>query len=366
MKHLPYIFLLALFAGSALARGILRIPFVGARQSGMGNTGIALPDDSNMLFYNPAGLADVRKVTWHLFDITGGFDSFDTARRGYNALFNGDLNNLFRFDTPEQFKLNIRPTFFAPYFGFAVYNNLSSFTDFQSFQANDVDVAVFNDTGITAGIGLPIGKTFSLGFTAKGILRSASDITTDVNTLLTQYGATLTSFSTAAGQIIQDNLKSGYGFGFDAGMLWKIPLEDKETQVQLAATVENLGSTSFRQYSSSQEAPSALPMTYNFGGALIYESKKSSRFSLEIDVRDALSPGVSLLKMIHVGAEYKKNWFSLRGGIMEGYPTFGVSIETPPHTKIHFSSYAQELGDTLWERGTRFYMFQIVIGFNPI
>jgi hypothetical protein len=362
MRAVIYILFL-MISIPCFGRGFLRSAYDGVRQTGMGNTGVALGDDSNMMWYNPAGLARVKKVTWNLIDITGGFDSLDTLSRGYNALFNGDEDNLIRFDT-QQFKFNVHEKFFAPSFGLMFYNNLSAFFDFQNFQANDVDVAVFNDAGITAGFGLPLGKHAAVGVTAKGIIRGSSDLQTTVADLFAQYGTTLADFQSAAAQIIQDNLASGYGIGFDAGMLWTIPTADKETEIQLGVTGENLGGTYFHPFGS--KTPSSMPMKFNFGAALMYESKRNNKFTVALDVRDPFTQGVPIFKMIHLGLEYKSKWFTARAGIMECYPTFGISIETPPHTKIHFTTYAKELGDNIWERETRMYMLQLIIGFNPL
>src|SRR6476620_8358071 len=116
-----FLLILSLLAGTARAE-LLRENFEGIRPLGMGNAFLAVADDSNVLWYNPAGLADVKGVHFNLIDGTLGVDSLDTFRRVSAALTQGDLNNLMRPDT-EFVGLGIRTGVIAPYFGFQLFDS---------------------------------------------------------------------------------------------------------------------------------------------------------------------------------------------------------------------------------------------------
>jgi len=74
---------------------------------------------------------------------------------------------------------------------------------------------------------------------------------------------------------------------------------------------------------------------------------------------------IHFAKSAHLGLEYRHKYFGLRGGYDQGYFTYGASWELLPHTRVHFASYAKELGENFHERSQRWYVVQLVIGFRP-
>jgi hypothetical protein len=108
-------------------------------------------------------------------------------------------------------------------------------------------------------------------------------------------------------------------------------------------------------------------MTLHFGSSLKYNLGKNSELNLALDIRQVLwQVPNTMVKQLHAGVEYKYRALTLRGGLNQMYPTFGASFEFPPHTKLHFSSYANELGSGMWEKSQRWWQLQVVIGFNPL
>src|SRR5262245_39829486 len=103
-------------------------PYEGVRPTGMGGAFLAISDDSNALWYNPAALTRQRGAHANLIDFTFGADSQDTANRISNAVFGGDYNNLIRPDR-ESFRFNLRPTFLTKYITLQPFTNAFGYFD---------------------------------------------------------------------------------------------------------------------------------------------------------------------------------------------------------------------------------------------
>lgn len=98
----------------ATCRGeILRTQFEGVRPLGMGNAFIAIADDANALWYNPAALAQGKGIHVNLLDTTLGVDSIDTFNRVANAVLKGDTSDLIRTDQ-EYIRGMVTPSFIFP------------------------------------------------------------------------------------------------------------------------------------------------------------------------------------------------------------------------------------------------------------
>jgi len=341
--------------------GFTRTQYEGIRPMGMGNAFIAVANDANTLWYNPAGLANISGVHFNLIDTTLGVDSMDTLNR-LNRLLDGETSDLLRLDT-QQARFATKPTLITKYFGFAVSHYLNTFFDLQELTARTIDVVATNDLTLTMGVGIPLGPLVSIGASARLIQRTGIDALIDTQSLLNDIGLSLAEAQSSIYTNLIDRYSGvGVGLGFNLGTIIKVPTSSKNPELRIAGTVEDFGGTSFRAIGSS--GPPSIPMTVNLGLALTYDLAKNYTFTLAADGRD-LFKNQLYTKTIHLGAEWRGPIFGLRTGISEGYPTFGFSLETPPHTRIHFSTHAAELGSSLWERSIRFYTVQLIIGFNP-
>lgn len=357
------LFILLFLSAQMATAKLVRVPFEGVRPTGMGNAFLAIADDANALWYNPAGLAQVRGFHFNLFDFILGVDNSNTLSRLNNALFDGKYKGLLRQDT-QFIRLSTLPTLITPYFGLGFFDNLQMFTDIGNLQRLEIDAYGFNDLGVIAGFGFPVGDLFRFGFSTRLIQRSGVDATLTIQDLLAQVGVGSTDFLGA----VYDNLRklagTGWGVGLTVGSLLRVPLATKSPHLQFAATVEDFGYTSFRKLGSGGTPPRIEP-SYNFGVGLNYTLTKVSDFNVAMDARHVFS-SVPVHQMFHFGLEYRHRFFALRTGAYQGYPTLGVSFEALPHTRIHFSSYSVELGQKLWERQHRWYLLQVIIGFSPI
>ena len=369
MKHIALI--LCFFSMKLFAGGMLRENFESTRAAGMGNAFVALADDSNALWQNPAGLAFINGTHFNLVDATLSVDSLDTLNRIKNLLFAGDAQNFLRLDQQYQ-AFNFKPVFTTKYLGFSFYNNMvgwfdTKYLDVLGFSIPSVDVYAFNDTALIGGFGVPVTNYFSFGASARLMLRTAIDANLSAQDLVAQLGlASINEFDSA----IYDSLKklagNGYGIGLNIGTMAKIPLGGKGApMLQLAGVVEDVGQTGFTSLTTSLPAPPAIKTNYIGGAAILWPWGPNSRVSFSAELRHLELP-VGINKKAHMGIEYKHKYYGLRVGFEQGYPTAGFSWELLPHTRVHFATYAKELGDSFRERSQRWYMLQLVIGFRPL
>ncbi|MBY0369729.1 hypothetical protein K2X33_03520 [bacterium] len=357
----------ALFLLAQAAQGeLVRDPYLGVRPAGMGNAFIALSNDSNALWYNPAGLAREKGYHFNLIDTSIGVDSTDTLQRMFNAVWNGDYNNFLRTDQ-QYSRFNIRPTVTMPYLQFTFFNHFNAYIEMnnmQSLSAN-VDVYTFNDIGFAGAVGVPLGPYVSLGATGRAFQRSGIDTTLTAQDLLNGLGIpTPQALMAALYQNLSSRSGMGLGIAVDLGAMIRVPLPAGYPRWTLAATATDVGRTEFHQLGSANK-PVGVPTVYNFGTAVEYGfDKNQQQLNFAFDFRHAFD-NINVIQKLNLGIEYRYKFFAIRGGVTHGYLTGGFSLEFPPHTRLHLATYASEMGSGLWQKTQRWYLLQLVIGFNP-
>lgn len=337
----------------------------------MGNAYVALADDSNALWQNPAGLAYVQGTHVNLIDTTLSVDSMDTLIRIKNLLFASDAENFLRLDTQYQ-AFNFKPVLTTKYFGLSLYNNTFGFFDTKNvdilgYTVPSADVYAFNDTGLIAGFGIPVTPYFSFGASARLMMRTAIDANLSAQELVSQLGlSSIEEFESAIYNSLKRLAGNGYGIGLNMGTMLKIPLTSGKdsTMLHLAGVVEDVGQTGFTSLTTTLPAPPPIRTNYIAGAAILWPYTKNSRITFSAELRHLELP-VGLNKKAHMGLEFKHKYYGLRIGFEQGYPTAGLSWELLPHTRVHFATYGKELGDSFRERSQRWYMLQLVIGFRP-
>jgi len=361
MKTIITIFA-CLFSGSVGA-SLLRPSYEFPRATGMGNAFIALADDATSVFYNPAVLAKNKTVHLHILDGQLLVDGADTLSRMKKAIFDGQTDNFINPDK-QSLGFGFKPTLITPYFGLSVYSQGFGLFELNSLAGSHVDAFAYNDLGIALAFGIPFSDYFSFGFGVRAVQRTSIELSKPVSELVAELGLDASTINNNPWNALQKYTGVGYGFPVNAGFLISLPQVTKSSPlIRFAGTIENIGGTSFSKVSGTS-APSHLEPSYHFGSLLQYPLNKDSVLNITADMRDQFRD-VVFLKTFHLGTEFRHKYFGIRGGLSEGYLTYGLSLEFPPHTKIHFSSYAKELGEKLWEKQERFYQVQLIIGFNP-
>lgn len=340
-----------------------------ARATGMGNAFIALSDDANAIFYNPAALAKVKGFHAHILDMSTHFDSTDTLSRMSSAITSGSFNNLIKNNEKEFLGFGFKPTFIAPYVGISLYDYAYGYFDVKGPALGQVvDAYSFNDLGAAIAFGIPLGNYFSVGLGVKAVQRTAIEVNKTPEQIQAETGLTVIEIAADPyGKLADKYLGVGFGIPLTAAAMFTIPKWSKTAPtVQLAATYENIGNTSYRLLRGNT-APSASRASLNFGSLLQYSVSKDAVINVTADLKHQLQ-GLPFFKTFHLGTEYRHRVFGLRMGLYQGFFSYGFSLEFPPHTRLHFSSYKMDLGtgSGFAELGHQVYQLQFVVGFSPL
>ncbi|NBX68820.1 MAG: hypothetical protein EBR01_07660 [Proteobacteria bacterium] len=345
--------------------GLLQNTFEGVRPTGMGNAFIALADDANALWYNPAGLANIEGVHVNLFNFFLGVDSKDTLDRIHKAIFKGDSANLVRQD--KQFlRFNFMPSVIMPHFGVSIFSQTKGYFDISDILNTGLKAHTYHDQGLIAGGAFNLTESLSLGVSVRAFYRGGVDLELTSDEVIDQYGANAVDLVDNIYQEISNRSGHGYAIALNAGIKMKVPLKSKgrnSPSLFLAATAEDIGNTTFKAM-ESHLPPNAVKQSFHFGSALIYPFHKSWTWNITADLRNAFDH-TDIIKLLHAGTELKNPIFGLRMGANQGYLAYGLTFEFPPHTRLHFSSYGVETGDKARTHEQRWYLIQLNIGFNP-
>lgn len=338
----------------------LRVPYEGVRPAGMGNAFVALADDKNALWYNPAGLARITGINFDLYDFITGVDSLDTLNRLKGAFLQGNTADALRAD--KQFaRFGFFPAYYGPYFGAGLYYNFTSFLEIENFELPEVDIYGASDLGFVTGFAVPLSPQVSLGGSIRLLQRTGIDVTEDSNQFLNHIATSQTTFLGAIYDSIKDLSGRGWAIGATLGLQAVLPTKKKGARWQLGAAIEDVGQTTFRTMGAAN-VPLPIRSAVNLGVAFITPLSAVSQLSFAIDGRN-LNENVTFIKMLHAGAEWKWRGFSLRAGANQGYLSLGAGFEGPAF-KAHFVTTATELGSRPLERFHRWYLLQLSMGLH--
>jgi len=326
---------------------------------GRGNTGIAIADDEEAIFYNPAGVAlgkGIYKQTVILSPtIQMSQNTRDIARR--LAAENADAVETARdaIGKPNHFGAN---NFSGIIFRRAALGivtqsqaDLIAFKDPNQRALEVLRAKVNQTTGTTFTIAESFGKGhFFAGLTGKYLIRSKGEI----------------EASTAEADTIKDKLSHtdefvgvGTGGGADLGLMYQ---SGGRVNMAVGITINDLGDTSI-----IPEKKTALDLdltqTVNFGVA-IEPTTQTSRLRLLADYRDVAGQAIrNPYQRIHLGSEL--NVFEIigvTGGLHQGYGTAGFYVDARV-LRLDLGFYTEETGSHMGTRPDTRYFLRIKAGF---
>ncbi|MFQ5631716.1 MAG: hypothetical protein ACE5I1_23335, partial [bacterium] len=262
-----------LLAPGAFAQSREQI-FVGARPLGLGETFVAIADDGNAVYWNPAGLPNVKQLEFNsmyanLYNIKG-------LKNGYVSLV-----------LPVTSRLFLGGSFFD-----------------LGFDDGELD---FSHTTVNLSAGARLLDNFFLGANFKFIDTNAS--------------------------LDGDAAGGADGIGIDAGALYSMPLKNKWLEnITFGVMVYDLSGTEV-SFDGDNRKEDILPQNIRFGAAL----RPKDEISLGgLMLKDALL-AIDIDDRFHFGAEvWPLNHLALRGGVQKDLQTdesltisLGGSIKIP-------------------------------------
>lgn len=340
-------------AGSLEFNTLYRSPYF----LGRGDTGVAIADGHEAIFYNPAGLArgtgiyketvlispsvqastqtkDLVKQTVvekeNSADALKGFAG-KNVHFGINN-FSGIVFRRFAIGVLASADTNIM---------------LSKQPDQNGLDTLHADANVNRVATVSVAESF-FGDSLSIGTTLKYILRNEASL----------------DISAADAENIADKLDSDdakqdrQGYAADLGFM----LRPKSWPLSLGLHVENVGTANLQAAEEGVEGKH-LPQIVTLGLA-VEKMTKTSSFAFLFDFRDALgSVETNAYKRMHLGAELRFGRFiGLSGGLNQGYPTVGFFTNIYV-LRLDVGLMTEEVGSSAGLRPDQRVMFRLMAGF---
>lgn len=316
MKNFSKVLIAVLFVSSfssiAFSDGMGReLMIYGVRPVGMGGAFTAVADDENALFYNPAGITQLKYPYLHF-----GMD-FDIVDLDFSAIGEGSKPFQLGLGMPNLSFIS-KPIAQVFSFGFGLFWH-NSFIYNNKYQSDSLEL--FNDKLTIAHIPL----AFKLEFTESNSL----SIGLNIKYISETKDAAGFNYSSAAYYAVGSQSRTGWGA--DLGFLYNYIYVPDDFILNLGFQVSNAFGTTLSGTKTEYEEESEkynIPPMYNSGAALIYFyngiEDTSRKITLAIDYQDISK--VSNTNNFHAGVEFKVRAFAFRAGLNGEYPSFALGI----------------------------------------
>ncbi|MAV90125.1 MAG: hypothetical protein CL676_01800 [Bdellovibrionaceae bacterium] len=343
---LSAILLLIFTSISSQAADILPI-YSSTRALGMGNAHYGLVDDSASLFYNPAGLARFRGISWKIFGVGAGVGTDVISNvdkvQGFSdeTQFADTLSSLYGKKISTTANGNMALT--LPFVSVAAYNHTYLSAILNNPVYPELPLRFINDYGYAIGLGIPIFPFMHGGIALKRIKRSGVEKTYKASNLTDLNPETIKS----------DLTQWGVGYAMDIGGNFYIdaPFVD----IVLSSVWQNVGDTQFRSDNNSDIPPEKSNL--GVGAAVLIDLPLIS-VSPAIDINHLNRADVQLMRKINLGVEVGLPLIDLRAGFQQGYYTLGAGFGLGP-IQIDAASYGVELGEYPGQIEDRRYMVEL-------
>jgi hypothetical protein len=326
----------------------------GIRPLGMGNAFVGVADDRNTLYYNPAGLATLRKLRLSGVGILAGMDDefFEIVH-----FIQENEDQFADFETIDQeFYDSLAPyddrwvavdanayvDVTRPGFGLGVYSTgRLQFKIDRGVYEPRVYADVRDDIVALIGGAMPLGRwDLRVGGAAKAIWRRES-------------ARALTAREVAdfdPDEILNDLERAASGFALDLGVLWQRP----GSSVTVGGVLRDAG------FIGGEGIGAAIDLGTGWH-ALQHERGFLRELLVAFDLRDTFDPEVAFGKKINVGAELQLPVVTVRTGFHQGYPTAGVTLGFPV-LSLDYAFFGRELGEFPGSEGQFLHCLEIRLG----
>ncbi|MBN1114765.1 MAG: hypothetical protein JXA66_05455 [Oligoflexia bacterium] len=361
MKKLITIFFVL---SSALYAAEYDYLYRGTRPMGMGGAFTAVSDDVNALFFNPAGLNRIKPGEGEIIfanpmatvNTTGIKLVSDAVKlsKGENMLqtmtpyLGKNMHYAFGISMPYWSRHNFAVALMLP--------NIRNNTLLRRTVATQATEDLIIDSGLMVGYAHGfLQDRLAVGVDLKFLLRGAGSFTFDSEDLYTRRKVRFEDIG-------------GYGFGIDGDIgaiytfnkLWFfIP--------SVGVTINNIVATKFpTQFGNSAQygIPSRFGLKRTVGLGSKFELPDLwhiTKWIAAFDINHIGLPG-TFFKKVHIGTElWILEFFGVRGGVNQGYFTFGTTLDVP-FIRIDFVTYAEELGESTGAKGDRRLVLQFSFG----
>lgn len=322
----------------------------GIRPLGMGGAFITLSNDENALFYNPAGLNDVKgyggvEILNPLASISENSLELYKDIQDVEGTNEVQVVNLLKkhVGKHQHVKASFSPNFYMHNFAIAALGQGTMDLEVR----NPAFPEVFSDVkldmaGLVGGAYSFWNRKLQIGVTGKLVRREGVKKTF-------QPADIVVNFDPFA------NRKTATDFAFDVGTKYNLPVF---LEPSVALVLQNITDLDF-------DTLGEIPQQLNIGAGInpnFWIVGSSVIFEVD-DITKEAGTDNDLYKRIHLGAEMRFPMIlSLRVGVNQGYYTAGATVDFWM-LKLAYATYAEEVGAFAGQRGDRRHVAQISLGF---
>jgi hypothetical protein len=327
----------------------LRWTQFGLRPLGMGNAYVAVADDYNALFYNPAGLARLKEWDGEFLNPT--VEASDTAiNLVQDAMKLASAKKSSTAEILDEFqkktgKINHISLYLTPHlifknFGMALGLELEVLT---LVVHSDIDIEVKTGPRLIAPISYAhnfFEDKLSVGGTVKLLARAGVDNSFNIQTIsaFASKSKSTETGDTSKTTDLSDFVEGGYGIGFDTGILFT-PIKTMEPT--LGVSVTDIGGSVYTKFDVSGTAvgaPDSRLPSVNTGISLKPIQGERSYVLVAADA-DSINQPVHYSQKLNFGTEWGYGKIiKVQAGLKAGYATAGFQFDVPLLT-LRFATY---------------------------
>jgi hypothetical protein len=361
---------LFLAGGSAALADTLSGPSVGVTPYGMGRAQSAIADDWLSLYYNPAGLALVKRVDLQVFDlrlesnsdVIHSYQDVKSLSTNSQSTLAGSINSLagknIMGDVSNVSQITI------PHFALSfVYDQQVDF-ELQNLAYPITSATYIKDTYVMAGTGWSIGKQqdFRIGASLRWIDRTGGSLSIPISEIMGNTKSIESLFS-----------QSGTGYGGDLGMQYRLPIPG-QVEYTTSFVWHDIGDTSFGSSAAvnpptriEQDMVGGIAIRFPIGGNTnrrarrrYGQARSTSSFSIVADYDHINTPlsQVPLAMHLHTGVNLDLPIFSFQLGLNQSALTYGTSFDIGL-VRVNLASYGEELGYYAGQKVDRRYLLSL-------
>ena len=324
---------------------------------GRGDSGIAIANYEDAIFYNPAGVATggerYKKTIFASPMIELSQDARDVIRQ-LRIQDNRDPTELLRKHRgkPLHVGANVFSGMILRRAAIGAFAHTSNTALLYKDHARGALETLHAESLVDIGAVFTLAHNFTPGFfagiTGKFIKRNRGYLNVNAT-----EGHLLSSLNSH-----DDISMTGRGSGADIGLIYR---PRSQINLALGLVIQDLGDTALTlEKKTDRPAEKRLlrdiPQTISIGTAIEFGTKYS-KFRFLADFRDLTNEyGMSPYKRIHFGAELTfRNSIGFTAGLNQGYPSFGAYLDLKV-LRLDVGAYGEEIGERAGSRpDTRFY-----------
>lgn len=322
------------------------------RALGMGNAYTAIVNDSDSVFYNPAGLGKIKGFNWNIMDLALGVNKVESYQDFLDVMGNSsDVSGIVNELYGKEVSLYIGGKSIVSIGGFSF--GAYGLSDF-NLQVNNpvypnIDSQVRVDLAYVAGWGMELmPDRLHVGVLGRRVVRQGGRVPIGVSTI-----ANLNS-----DEIVDELSRKGLGYAVDLGATLTLP---GEFSPLLSYTWRDVGDTTFRP-TGSELAPQAVQQEHILGLGMTFESTLMD-IRPALDFRYLKQTQIPLGQRLNFGIEFSLPMIDVRGGFHQGYYTLGAGFDLWL-MRVDAATYGVELGQYPGQLEDRRYMLQITFEFG--